>query len=179
MRLESNCSYVPPAHLVERCAGGVLLWVDTNDKVYAMQELYARNKEGTGDNRYRVLIMPMGNTLSAFWMDMGSAKQFVHEEDGSTYVTPVYTQPILLEHSVAECIHMAEQEEYGFAIKLLNEQVKTSDLIQRYLRQCEEDAYLVKNRSTFGPYQRTERNSYSAAGAREQARKMQESSRGY
>lgn len=171
MRLESNCPYIPPARLIERCAG-IVLDVDTNDRVYAMQELYARNRDGTGDNRYRVLIMPMGNSLSAFWMDMGSAKNFVIQEDGSTYVTPVFTQPVLLEHTVAECIHMAEQEEYGFAVKLLNEQVKTSDLIQRYLLQCEQDAYLVKNKSSFGPYQRTERNMYSREGARLQQEKL-------
>lgn len=173
MRIETNASYIPPAHLIERCAGGVLLEVDTNDRVYAMQELYARNREGTGDNRYRVLIMPRGNVLAAFWTDMGSAARYVVKEDGETYVRPVYTQPILMEHSVAECFHMAEQDnEDTFAIKLLHEQVKTSDLLVRYARQMEEDQYLVKNRSTFGPYQRTERNMYSREGARLQQEKL-------
>lgn len=149
-----------------------MLEVDTNDRVYAMQELYARNREGTGDRRYRVLSMPRGNVLAAFWMDLGSAKDFVVEEDGSTYVTPVFNQPILLEHSVAECIHMAEQDSDNFAIKLLNEQVKTSDLLERYARQVEEDLYLVRNRSSFGPYQRTERNYFSREGARAQQEKL-------
>ena len=172
MRIETNASYVPPAHLIERCSGGVLLEVDTNDRVYAMQELYARNREGTGDNRYRVLIMPRGNVLASFWMDLGTAKRFVVQEDGSTYVQPVFTQPVLLEHTVAECIHMAEQDNDNFAIKLLHEQVKTSDLLERYRMLIEQDVNLVKNRSTFGPYQRVERNSYSREGARLRQEKL-------
>lgn len=179
MRLESNATYIPYIRLAYPADGGLLLAVDENEPVYFQQETYARNREGTGDNRYQVLLIPRGNVLGKFVMDLGTAADFYMDGgDGKKYLAPPYFQPVLMEHTVAECRHMAEVSRMDdYALKLLHVQVNESDLFARYAQLIEEDMRLVKNRSTFGPHVRVERNGYSRAGARQQQERL--AARGY
>lgn len=148
---------------------GVVLSVHPNDPVMAVQEGYALGPGGTEDHRYQVLFMPKGNVVSAFWRDLGLASEYRMDVDGESYAAPPYHQIVLMEHSVAECQHMAEQGRMDdFAIKLLHEQVNESDLFAKYQMLIEQDMNLVRNRSSFGQYVSVQRNGYSAVGAREQ-----------
>ena len=165
MRLETNALYVPPMRMLFPVAG-VLMSVRTDDPVYAIQETYGMRKDGTGDNRYQALIMPRGNSLSAFWTDLGPATDYLL--DGKP--APPYFQPILLAHTVDECRDMADAGRMDdFASKLLAQQVEESTLFAEYARIVEEDLYIVRNRSTFGYGGKTQRTGYSrvAAGLRE------------
>lgn len=169
MRLESNTTYVPPMRLMYPAMGGVVFGLDSNEPVIAMQETYGRNKEGTGDHRYQVMILPRGNVACTFWTDLGPAENFNITVGENSYRTPAYFQLVLMEHSVAECMHMAEQgRNDDFAVKLLDEQVNESDLFEQYYRLIEEDLAIVRNRSVFGPGSSTQRSGYSAIAARMQ-----------
>lgn len=169
MRLETNVSKVPDMRLVYPAKGGFLFTVDEDEPVYFLQEGYALNPAGTDDHRYQVLLMPRGNVIATFWWDLGPAEDFLMVVDGESYRAPPYQQPILLEHKVAECRHMAEAGRMDdFSVQLLHSQVNESTLFEEYARLIEEDMYLVRNRSTFGPGGHIQRNGYSPTGARRQ-----------
>lgn len=174
MNITSNVTRVPLMHLMAPALDGVLLTVNENDPVYATQEGYAHDAL-LGERRFQVLLMPGGslNHLAAFWTDLGPASDFLMDEDGEKYLAPPYLQPVLLEHTVGECIYMAEHARMDdFAAKLLHTQVKESTLFEQYRRLIEEDMNLVKNRSSFGPYARVERNGYSRVAARQQQERL-------
>lgn len=174
MRLESNTTFIPHMRLMYPDRGGVVMDVYPNEMACAIQEGNATNKEGTEDHRYQVILIPRGNDLCSFWTDLGPAKNFTMEVDGEVYPVPSYHQIVLMEHSVAECMYMAEHgRNDDFAIRLLHEQTNESTLFDDYARLIEEDMYLVRNRSSFGRYQKIERNSYSYEGARAQAERLQ------
>ena len=168
MRIETNVGLVPFMRLMFPTTG-ILFSVDENAPVTAVQEGYALGPHGTEQHRYQVLLVPQGNVVSAFWSDLGPAEGYLMHVDGKAYQAPPYFQVVLSEHSVAECRYMAEEGRMDdFAIRLLHEQVNESDLFARYQQLIEEDLRLVKNRSSFGPHARIERNGYSAYGARRQ-----------
>ena len=174
MRIDTNVSWYPPLRLMYPARGGVLLSVDENDRVYAQQESYGPSSDGTGDHRYQAMLMPHGNDIAAFWTDLGPATDFLMDGgDGQKYQAPPYLQPVLLEHTVGECRHMAELGRMDdYAAKLLHTQVNESDLFARYAMLIEQDMNLVRNRSTFGRYQRIERNGYSRYGAQVQQERV-------
>ena len=175
MRLDSNATYIPPMRLMHPAYGGALMTVDENDLVYAQQETYGKSNDGSGDHRYQIMLMPLGDILGAFWTDLGPASDFVMYEEGQPYLAPPFFQPVLLQHTVGECREMSQNCRMDdFARKLLHEQVNESDLFAKYAQLIEQDMHLVRNRSTFGPHVRIERNGYSRLGAREQERKIQE-----
>ena len=166
MRIESNATFIPPMRLGFLAPGGVLMSVQSGDKVYGIQEGYARNREGTGDNRYQVLLMPTGNTLSAFWTDLGPASQFLMDVGGEQKPAPAYLQPILMEHTVDECLHMAAVSRMDtYAADLLAKNIAESNIFEEYARIIEEDLYIIKNRSTFGYGGKTQRTGYSRTAA--------------
>ena len=165
MRIETNATYIPPMRMLFPVSG-VLMSVRSSDPVYAIQETYGMREDGTGDNRYQALIMARGDSLSAFWTDLGPASDYLM--DGKP--APPYFQPILLAHTVDECRDMADAGRMDdFASKLLAQQVEESTLFAEYARIVEEDLYIVRNRSTFGYGGKTQRTGYSrvAAGLRE------------
>lgn len=169
MRLETNVSSVPSMRLMYR-PQGVLMGVYLDDRPYAVQEGYAAGPGGIGEHRYQVLLMPMGNVISAFWRDLGPATDFNILVDGSVYRAPPYFQIVLAEHSVGECLAMAEMGRFDdFSVRLLHEQVNESDLFEKYAQLIDEDLYRVRNRSTFGPGGHTQRSGYSTYGALRQA----------
>lgn len=181
MRRDSNATYIPPSVRLMYPTNGVLHSVRDDDPVMAVQESYgpsAREVNGERyydgpDHRYQVMLMPVGDTLSAFWTDLGPAEEFRMEVAGESYRVPPYFQLILMEHTVAECRYMADHNRQDdYAVRLLHEQVNESDLFERYARLIEEDMYLVKNRSTFGAGGFTQRNGYSALAAREQRERI-------
>ena len=166
MRLETNTSYIPSVRLIYPLSLPVMS-VRPDDRVMAVQETYGMNKAGTGDHRYQILFMPMGDTISAFWTDLGPASNFKMKVDDSEYQVPPYFQLVLMEHTVAECQHMAESGRHDeFAVQLLHTQVNESDIFDKYQRVIEEDRYIVKNRSTFGVGGKTQRAGYSGITAR-------------
>lgn len=172
-RLETNVGYVPHMRMLYPMHGTVMA-VDPNEPVYGIQESYAHNLKGE-ERRYQVLLMPRGNVLSGFWTDLGPSSAFVMGEKQA----PPYFQPVLMAHSVAECRHMADAGRMDdFAQRLLEQQISESTLFADYYRLIEEDLAIVRNRSTFGYGGQTQRNGYSASGAREQQRRL-ESTRGY
>lgn len=173
MKIDSNTTYVPPMRLMYPATGGVVFAVDPNEPVIAMQETYGRNKEGTGDHRYQVMILPRGNVACTFWTDLGPAENFKIAVGENSYQTPPYFQLVLMEHSVAECMSMAEHgRNDDFAVKLLDEQVNESDLFDQYYKLIEQDLAIVRNRSVFGPGGVTQRNGYSAIAARMQQERL-------
>ena len=174
MRVETNVSYIPKMRMLFPMVG-TLMVVDENEPVYGVQESYARSNDGTGDHRYQVLLMPRGDVLSGFWTDLGPASAFLMGEQQA----PPYLQPILMAHTVAECRHMADENRMDdFAARLLEQRVAESTLFADYARLIENDLYIVRNKSTFGPGGRTQRNGYSAIAARLQQERL-ESIRGY
>ena len=174
MKLESNVVKAPFLRLLFPTTG-VLTAVDHNDRPYAVQEGYAAGPGGIGEHRYQVMLMPMGNVISAFWRDLGPAADFNMLVDGSVYRAPPYFQIVLAEHSVGECLAMAELGRFDdFSVRLLHEQVNESDLFEKAARLIEEDLYLVRNRSTIGPGGSTFRNGYSPYGALRQAELISE-----
>jgi len=179
-RIESNTTYVPRMmRMLFPMRGGTLMSVDRNEPVYGVQESYGHAKDGT-EHRWQVLLMPRGDHLAGFWWDLGPTTQFLMEyAEGDMRPAPPYFQPILLEHSVAECVEMAEHARMDdFAQRLLKQQISESTLFKDYARLIEQDIAIVKNRSVYGPGGKTQRNGYSAIAAGEQQRRL-ESIRGY
>ena len=165
MRLESNASYIPPMRMLFPVSG-VLMSVRTDDPVYAIQETYGMRKDGTGDNRYQALIMARGNSLSAFWTDLGPAEDYRMTVGDEVKLAPPYFQPILQAHTVDECRDMADVGRMDdFASRLLAQRVEESTLFAEYARIVEEDQYIVRNRSTFGYGGKTQRAGYSRVAA--------------
>lgn len=176
-RIDSNTTFVPRMRLLFPMHG-TLMSVDRNERVYGVQESYAHNREGR-EHRYQVMLIPRGDALSGFWWDLGPSSDFVMQVGETLQPAPPYLQPILLEHSVAECIEMADSNRMDdFAAKLLTEQIAESTLFEDYRRLIEADLQIVKNRSTFGPAFKREVHAYSAAGARAQKERL-ELRRGY
>lgn len=172
MKIDSNATFIPPGLRLLYPAQGVVFSVRRGDPVVAVQEAYGLNRDGTGDHRYQILFMPNGNTVTAFWTDLGPAEDFKMQVDGETYQAPPYFQLVLMEHDVAECLHMAEQGRTdSFAVQLLHTQVNESDLFARYQQLIEEDFAIYANRSVFGPGGVTQRNGFSRLAAREQGLK--------
>lgn len=178
MRLETNVAQ-PPSNfrlaLPSSMGLSPLLACDENDPVTFLQEGYGLGPGGTEDHRYQVIFIPAGNQIAVFWTDLGLATDFYMEVDGQRYLAPPYQHLVLSEHDVAECRFYAERDRMDdFAIQLLHTQVNESTLFADYARLIEEDIRIVANRSSFGAYQRTQRNGYSRYGAEEQARKLAE-----
>lgn len=173
-RIETNATYIPQMRMLFPMAG-TLMSVGLDEPVYGIQESYARNREGVTDHRYQVLLMPRGDVLSGFWTDLGPAEKFLMDIGGERELAPPYYQPVLGEHSVAECLEMADVGRMDdFAMQLLQRDIAESTLFADYLRLIEEDLAVVRNRSMFGPGGVTHRNGYSAVGAREQSRRISE-----
>jgi hypothetical protein len=170
MRIETNVSSPPlnfPGKLFP--AALPLMEVDLDEPVEFMQENYAAGPGGVGVHRYNVMFIPLGNMIAAFWTDLGSIDTFKVKKDDDTYVRAGINQFVAGAHSVDECIHMAvEFRDDDWPIEVLHDQVHSSDLWEKYRRMIELDMELVRNRSSFGPYQRTERNGYSPLFAREE-----------
>lgn len=174
MKLDSNTTYIPRMQLLYP-AQGVVTCVDMNDPVYIIQEGNALGPGGTEDHRWQVLFMPAGDHVTAFYTDLGLASGHRIAVDDATYPTPPFHQPILLEHTVGECLAMAEEgRDDDFAVKMLHEQTNESDIIDRYWQVMEEDRRLVRNRSTFGPGGMIQRNGYSNEGAKLQKARLDE-----
>lgn len=147
---------------------GMVLSVGTDDVVMAVQEGDAMNQAGTAFHRYQVLFMGEGNVLGGFWTDLGPASEHTLEVKGESVATPPYQQPILNEHTVAECQHMAEMgRNDDYAIELLAKDMDESTLFADYQRLIEEDMAMVSNRSSFGPTGQTQRGGYSKLAVRE------------
>lgn len=174
MKLDSNTTYSPRLRLLYP-AQGVLMRVDMNDPVYIIQEGNALGPGGTEDHRWQVLFMPAGDHVTAFYTDLGLASGYRIHVDDASYPTPPFHQPILLQHTVGECIDMAEQgRNDDYAVKMLHEQTNESDIIARYWQVMEEDRQLVRNISTFGPGGAIQRNGFSNEGARLQKAHLEE-----
>ncbi|MEE8457514.1 MAG: hypothetical protein V3S28_05650 [Acidimicrobiia bacterium] len=174
MKLDSNASHVPHMRLLYPVEG-VSMRVDMNDPVYIIQEGNALGFGGTEDHRWQVLFMPAGDHVTAFYTDLGLAKGYRIQVGDMSYPTPPFHQPIMLEHTVAECLDMAEQgRNDGTAAQMLHEQTNESDIISRYWQVMEEDRRLVRNRSTFGPGGAIQRNGYSNEAARLQKERLEE-----
>lgn len=174
MKLDSNTTYFPRLRLLYP-AQGVLMRVDMNDPVYIIQEGNAIGPGGTEDHRWQVLFMPAGDHVTAFYTDLGLASGHRIQVDDVFYPTPPFHQPILLQHTVGECIDMAEQgRNDDYAVKMLHEQTNESDIIARYWQVMEEDRQLVRNISTFGPGGAIQRNGFSNEGARLQKARLEE-----
>ena len=175
MRLETNVTHPPISFPMALPTISTVLAVNENDPVSFLQESYGHGPGGTADHRYQVIFVPAGNIVSAFWTDLGPAEDFDMEVDGQTYRAPPYHHLVLSEHTVAECRFYAERDRMDdFAIQLLHTQLNESTLFADYRQIIEEDFERVANKSSFGPYQTTERNGYSPVGAQEQAYKLSE-----
>ena len=172
MRIETNCVRIPTMRMLFPMTG-IVMSVDTNERVYGTQESYAQSHDGS-THRYQVLLMPRGDVISGFWTDLGPATNFVMPVGDEFEQAPPYYQPILMEHSVAECLHMAEEGRMdSFAADLLRHQVSESTLFADYARLIENDLAIVRNRSTFGYGGKTQRSGYSAIGARLQQERLE------
>lgn len=173
MRLHSNTTFVPTFTTMTPLTG-VALDVDMDEPVMWQMEAYAANREGVV-HRYLVMAVVRQDALSGFWTDLGLRTDYDSEHEGETYHQPEYQQPILLEHNVGECLEMAEQgRNEEFATKRLHEQVMSTDMRARYQQVVEQDMNLIKNRSSFGPYVRIERNGYSPFGKKLQQEALEE-----
>lgn len=169
MKLDTNVAS-PPTNLVRVWPGSLpLLEVDSNDRVWFVQEGYGAGPGHIGTHRYQIMYLPFADTMMAYWTDLGPESDFIITVDDTPYNAPPYQQLVLGEHTVDECIHMANQCRMDeWQVQLLHTQVNESDLFEKYRRMIEEDQELVRNRSSYGAYQRTERNGYSPLHAREQ-----------
>ena len=174
MRIETNTTFIPRMMRMLFPMHGTLMSVDRNEPVYGVQESYARAKDGT-EHRWQVLLMPRGDVFSGWWWDLGpTTKYLMQYAEGDMRPAPPYFQPILMEHSVAECLDMAEVGRMDdFAQKLLAQQISESTLFADYARLIEQDIAIVKNRSTFGYGGKTQRNGFSAIAAGEQQRRLE------
>lgn len=172
MRLESNtATYIPKLDLYSsryaRVAGPVMK-VDENEAALNLQEGNAVNSSGQ-DHRYQVVTVATHsrNALAAFWWDLGPVEDFVITVDDTAYPMNPYHQWAEWEHTVGELRYAADMtRDDDFGAQLLNEQVKSSTLIEDYWDLLAEDQQLVKNRSTFGPGGVVQRNGYSNEAAR-------------
>jgi len=175
MRLETNVAS-PPKNFPGRFypAALPLLEVDLDEPVLYMQENYAAGPGGIGEHRYLVMYIAVADIPMAFWTDLGPLENFKLKIDDDEYVIQPFNQLVVSEHSVSECLHMAEQaRDDTWPLELLHNQVHNSTLFEDYRRMIEEDLELVKNRSVFGPDVRVQRNEYSAAAIREKQYKEQ------
>lgn len=168
MRLHTNTDYIPKLRLLY-AAQGVLLDVDEDDEVYAVQEGNALDREGMEDHRWQILFMPRGNIIAPFYTDMGLVSDFQMQVDDTWYPIPMFSQIILREHKVAECRNMADVgRDDSFAVKMLHEQVNESTIITQWRQMIEEDMLRIRNAVVFGPAGRFDHSGYSPYGARRQ-----------
>jgi len=174
MRLRSNVTRPPNLRLLYPPATGILTEVSLDEPVYLVQESNAIADDGS-EHRFQVLFVPVnGEFISTFLTDMGPAANYTMTVDDTVYPTPPYQQPILMEHTVAECRDMADDfRDDDFAVQLLHNQTNESDIIARYWAMIEEDRSIVKNKSTFGPGGHIQRNSFSDSGARLQKERLE------
>ena len=168
MILLTNTSFIPRLHLMFP-SSGVLEEVDENDEVWSVQENNALDQLGMVDHRWQVILLPVGNTLSAFYTDMGPVADYMVMVDEVLYPTPPFQQVILGAHSVGESRDMADDgRNDDWAVKMLHEQTMESTIIDDWQQLMETDVKLIRNQSVFGPTGKTQRNGYSRQAARRQ-----------
>jgi hypothetical protein len=173
MRVHSNSDFIPNLKLFMKVYGATTE-VDMDEDVVFIQELYGYDRQREA-RRWQVLGVVRADQIVGFWMDLGPATDFDTEIDGKPYRQPLYFQPISFAHNVGECFEMAEQGRHDEnAPKQLHERTLSTDLWKRFRETTEQDMALVRNRSTFGPYQRIERNGFSPTGKKEQQERLAE-----
>ncbi len=174
MRIETNATRAPKFTLMLPVPG-IALSVDIDEPVAFIQEDYALTSDYKALHRWLVMAVVRSDELAAFWVDLGPATDFEQEIEGHIYRQPPYQQPIAFAHNVGECLEMAvEGRNHEHAVKRLHEQTMSSDLRDRYRRHIEQDMELIKNRSSFGPYARVERNGFSRTAQKERAERKAE-----
>ena len=173
MKLESNTTYVPRNMSLLHPVKAVVMSVDSDEPAWALQEGYCLNEGYDTEHRYQVLFIRIdaGDSLGAFWTDLGPSEDFKITVEDMTYPVPPYHQLALFEHAVDELQFYANRDRADeFAVQMLHNQTKESDIVPRYQRIVEEDLKIIKNQSQFGTTGFTQRGGYSKSYAKEQTR---------
>ena len=145
MRIEGLAA-LPPSKVTPGWMG-LVETVARHEPCWSLEELNVRGR------RYQIIVVNRADHLTACYRDFGTA------------LTREFAWLCGFDHSVGEAMDWAEeQRDDDYWDKFLVEKEQTSTLVTDFREQAEKDVYIVKNRSTFGPGGKVQRNGYSRRG---------------
>lgn len=126
------------------------LYVKKDEPVFMMAEMDLPSPGSKGKRRYNLLYVNRDDALAEYREDLGPSGDFA---------APPFRQIVLWEHTVAECLDIAEQLRWkdDYWQKRTRELQQASTLTKDFLNHYEEAGKQIRGESTFGPWWKRQR----------------------